>query len=162
MDFLIRITREQPDVAIVCMAPLANLAAACRKDPTFPERVGNLVVLGGTYLAQGNTDLFCSEYNFFKDPDSAQFVFDHFPSITLVPLESTFFQRMLPLEVNLKPYKQVHTAKGKMVMDSFRVAYTNMMDTYETCDPIAVAVAVLGDEIVQEMVCKPCYIETEG
>jgi len=104
VDFLIRITKEHKDVAIVCMAPLANLAAACRKDPSFPSRVSNLVVLGGTYLAQGNTDFFCSEYNFFKDPDSAQVVFDKFPSITLVPLEATFFQRMLPVEVNLKPY----------------------------------------------------------
>jgi len=49
-----------------------------------------------------------------------------------------------------------------MVMESYRDAYRNMMDCYETCDPIAVAVALLGDEIVQETVCKPCYIETEG
>ena len=37
-----------------------------------------------------------------------------------------------------------------------------MVDSYETCDPIAVAVALLGDEIVEQVIQKRCYIETEG
>lgn len=74
------------------------------KDPEFPSRVKNIVSIGGTYLGQGNTDYFSSEFNFFKDPVAAASVFDNFKDITLVPLETTYFQRGIHMELNLKPY----------------------------------------------------------
>lgn len=105
IDFIIRATNEQPgEITIICLAPLSNIGAAYQKDPTLPLRVKNLVIMGGTFLGQGNTDYFSSEYNFFKDPDSTALVFDNFDNLTLVPLESTFFQRDLPKEVTYKPY----------------------------------------------------------
>lgn len=36
-----------------------------------------------------------------------------------------------------------------------------MKDHYETCDPLAVAVA-MHPEIVEELIEKRCYIETKG
>lgn len=62
------------------------------------------MLLGGTYLAQGNTDYYSSEYNFFKDSEAAALVFDSLSDITMVPLEASFFQRYLPLDINQMPY----------------------------------------------------------
>ena len=55
-------------------------------------------------MAQGNTDYYSSEYNFFKDSEAAALVFDSLSDITMVPLETSFFQRYLPLDINQMPY----------------------------------------------------------
>ena len=103
VDFLIRITKEQPgQITIIGLAPLTNLAFALKKYPTFAQNVKNIVLLGGTYLSQGNTDYFCSEYNFFKDAEAAKVVFDSFTDITMVPIEACrSFRVMDPAKVSV-------------------------------------------------------------
>lgn len=61
-----------------------------------------------------------------------------------------------------KPFTQMQTPKGKLVHDSYRVAFKNLANHYETCDPFAVAVAFLGERLVEECIEKKCFIETEG
>ncbi len=53
------------------------------------------------------------------------------------------------------------TPRGKLVFDSFRHALEILVGQYETCDPIAVAVA-LQPEIVDKVIEKCCFIETKG
>ena len=92
IEFLLRASKEQPgEITLISIAPLSNIAAAVKADPDFPKRVKNLVIMGGTYLAQGNTDYYSSEFNFFKDPEAAQIIFDSFADITLLPVEATYF-----------------------------------------------------------------------
>lgn len=94
VDYLIRISKEIPnEITILALAPMSNLAAATRKDPEFPSRIKNVVMMGGTYLGQGNSDYYCSEFNIFKDAEGAALVFDTFQDITMLPVEATFFQR---------------------------------------------------------------------
>ena len=130
-------------------------------DASFASNIRDIVLLGGTYLAQGNTDYFSSEYNFFKDPDAAKVVFDNFLDITMVPIEACRVFRSMPSELIDKPFTQTQTAKGKLVHDSFRVAYKNLGSHYETNDPLAVAVA-MDPEVALEVIEKCCYIETKG
>lgn len=92
VDYLIRIAKEHPgEITLICQGPLSNIAAALEKDPSFASNLKNVVIMGGTYLAQGNTDYFSSEFNFFKDPSGAAKVFDMIEDITMVPVETTFF-----------------------------------------------------------------------
>lgn len=118
--------------------------------------------MGGTYIGQGNTDYFVSEYNFYKDPEAAAIVLDTFTDVTLIPVETTFCQRYLHQDIVTKPFIQKQTPKGKLVHDSYRVALKNLANHYETCDPFAVAVALLGGRFVKECIEKKCYVETEG
>ena len=105
VDYLIRVSKEIPnEITILALAPMSNLAAATRKDPEFPSRIKNVVMMGGTYLGQGNSDYYCSEFNIFKDAEGAALVFDTFKDITMLPVEATFFQRQIPREINIKPY----------------------------------------------------------
>ena len=88
---------ENPgEVTVIALAPLSNICAVIKKDPNFAKNVRNVVLMGGTYLSQGNTDYYCSEYNFFKDPDAASLVYSTIEDITMLPVETTFFQREFP------------------------------------------------------------------
>lgn len=87
---LIRLTRERPgELTLVALAPLTNLALALRLDPTLPERVGRLVVMGGAVTGLGNTGKVPAEFNIGFDPEAAHVVFEAFPQFDLVDWEAT-------------------------------------------------------------------------
>jgi purine nucleosidase len=87
---LLRLTRERPgELTLVALAPLTNLALALKLDPTLPERVARLVVMGGAVTGHGNTGKVPAEFNVGFDPEAAHVVFEAFPSFDLVDWEAT-------------------------------------------------------------------------
>jgi purine nucleosidase len=87
---LLRLTRERPgELTLVALGPLTNLALALRLDPTLPERVARLVVMGGAVTGHGNTGKVPAEFNIGFDPEAAHLVFEAFPSFDLVDWEAT-------------------------------------------------------------------------
>ena len=69
--FLVDITREHPDVWIVATGPLTNVAIALQRDPTLPERVAGISIMGGGTF--GNVTA-VSEFNIHFDPEAADIV----------------------------------------------------------------------------------------
>jgi purine nucleosidase len=87
---LLRLTRERPgELTLVALAPLTNLALALRLDPTLPERLARLVVMGGAVTGHGNTGKVPAEFNIGFDPEAAHVVFEAFPTFELVDWEAT-------------------------------------------------------------------------
>ena len=87
---LLRLTRERPgELTLVALAPLTNLALALRLDPTLPQRVRRLVVMGGAVTGHGNTGKVPAEFNVGFDPEAAHVVFEAFPGFDLVDWEAT-------------------------------------------------------------------------
>ena len=87
---LLRLTREHPgELTLVALAPLTNLALALRLDPTLPQRVKRLVVMGGAVTGHGNTGKVPAEFNIGFDPEAAHVVFESFPEFDLVDWEAT-------------------------------------------------------------------------
>jgi purine nucleosidase len=86
---LIRLTREHPDLTLIALAPLTNLALAVRIDPTLPQRVKRLVIMGGAVTGHGNTNIVPAEFNVGFDPEAAHVVFEAFPFFELVDWEAT-------------------------------------------------------------------------
>lgn len=87
---LIRLTRERPgELTLVALGPLTNLALALRLDPTLPERVKRLVIMGGAVTGHGNTGKIPAEFNIGFDPEAAHVVFEAFPMFDLVDWEAT-------------------------------------------------------------------------
>lgn len=84
---ILRLSRERPGLLLVCLGPLTNLALALRLDPTLPERIGRLVVMGGAVTGQGNTSV-SAEFNIAYDPEAAAIVFSGFPQFDLVDWEA--------------------------------------------------------------------------
>ncbi len=86
---ILRLTREQPGkLTLVALAPLTNLALALRLDPSLPQRVARLVVMGGAVTGLGNTGKVSAEFNVGFDPEAAHVVFEAFPRFDLVDWEA--------------------------------------------------------------------------
>lgn len=86
-------------LVLVAIAPLTNLALALKLDPTLPQRVAKLVVMGGAVTGRGNTHRVPAEFNIGFDPEAAHVVFSSWPQVTLVDWEATMrhgiaFERM--------------------------------------------------------------------
>lgn len=87
---LLRLTREHPgQLTVVALGPLTNLALALRLDPTLPDRVARLVIMGGAVNGHGNTLGVAAEFNIGFDPEAARVVFEGFPRFDLVDWELT-------------------------------------------------------------------------
>ena len=87
---ILRLTREYPgQLTLVALAPLTNLALALRLDPSLPQRVARLVVMGGAVTGLGNTGKVPAEFNIGFDPEAAHVVFEAFPDFDLVDWEAT-------------------------------------------------------------------------
>lgn len=84
---MLRLTRAQPDLTLVALGPLTNLALAVRLDPSLPQRVKRLVIMGGAVTGLGNTGRIPAEFNIGFDPEAAHVVFDAFPTFDLVDWE---------------------------------------------------------------------------
>ncbi|KAE8811825.1 nucleoside N-ribohydrolase 1a [Hordeum vulgare] len=61
-------------VTVVALGPLTNLALAVELDPSFPKKIGQIIILGGAYSVNGNVNP-AAEANIFGDPDAADIVF---------------------------------------------------------------------------------------
>ena len=73
---------------LVALGPLTNLALALSLDPTLPQRIARLVVMGGAVNARGNITP-AAEFNIHFDPEAARIVFAAFPRFDLADWEAT-------------------------------------------------------------------------
>lgn len=73
-------------VTLVACAPLTNLALFARMYPRLLPRLGRVVIMGGTYVAQGNTSPL-AEFNIRCDPEAARIVLTSGLPCELYPLD---------------------------------------------------------------------------
>ncbi|XP_053355164.1 uncharacterized protein si:ch211-201h21.5 [Clarias gariepinus] len=78
VNSLIRLVNEHPgQVSLVALGPLTNLALAVRVDPSIPQKLKDLYIMGGNMEGKGNM-MPCAEFNFFMDPESAYIVLEEY------------------------------------------------------------------------------------
>ena len=81
---MIRLCTQNPgEVTLVCLGPLTTVALACRLDESFPSKVKDVVIMGGTIRSKGNVTL-TGEFNWHKDPEAAHIVLSSFAKSTMV------------------------------------------------------------------------------
>ena len=89
VEMMLRLSHEHAGaLEIVAVGPLTNLAAALDADPTLPERIRQVTIMGGAALAPGNVSE-TAEANIWHDPEAAQVVFDAPWELTMVGLDVT-------------------------------------------------------------------------
>lgn len=74
VDFILKSIKETPDLSIIALGPLTNLAKALEEDAETFNKVKEIVSMGGAFKSHGN----CSpvaEFNYWVDPDAVKFVF---------------------------------------------------------------------------------------
>lgn len=88
-ELILRLSHEHAgELQLVAVGPLTNLAHALEADPTLPERIREVTIMGGAFLAPGNmTPL--AEANIHHDPEAAQRVLEASWRCTMVGLDVT-------------------------------------------------------------------------
>lgn len=85
---ILRLSHEHAGrLLLVALGPLTNIALALRLDPTLPDRVARLVVMGGAVTGQGNITP-AAEFNIYFDPEAAHIVLGAFPAYDLCDWEA--------------------------------------------------------------------------
>ncbi len=165
VDFLLEISRQYAgELVVIAQAPLTNLALAASLDPTFPDRVRTLVIMGGSNNAVGNV-LPLSEYNFFVDPEAARIVFQAGFNIRLVTWDVCLQDGVLGRE-DLAAIDRLDTPWSRFFMTTQRKVWEfnrTRAGIDGTTHPDALTVAVAIDEMLwQEGFFAWVDIETAG
>jgi len=79
---------------LVALGPLTNLALALKLDPSLPQRIQRLVVMGGAIHGHGNVTA-VAEFNIAFDPEAAHLVFNAFPHTEVADWEATMAHGIL-------------------------------------------------------------------
>jgi len=93
--FMIDKAREYDDLTIAAVGPQTNLALALALEPSLPEMLEDLYVMGGAAIIGGNVRP-TAEFNFYQDPEAAARVLES-GSVKMVGLDATE-QTHIPLE----------------------------------------------------------------
>ncbi|MHA2352807.1 MAG: nucleoside hydrolase [Candidatus Thorarchaeota archaeon] len=74
IDVIIEMARHFPgELEIITLGPLTNLAMAILKEPTLPDLIKRVYIMGGAGLGPGNISP-VAEFNFYVDAEAAHLV----------------------------------------------------------------------------------------
>jgi len=72
-EAIVRTIESNPDLVLVTLGPLTNVALALQRKPDIAAKVGRCVVMGGAPCCEGNVTP-AAEYNIWCDPEAARIV----------------------------------------------------------------------------------------
>ncbi len=116
VDAIIEAARATPDLVIVTLGPLTNLALALRKAPDIAGRVNRCVVMGGAACTNGNVTP-AAEYNIWCDPEAARIVFRSGMPLEMVGWEFSQGEFVLSLD-DIEAARQINTPYAQFAIDS--------------------------------------------
>jgi Inosine-uridine nucleoside N-ribohydrolase len=160
---ILRLSHEHAGrLVLVALGPLTNLALALRLDPTLPQRVARLVVMGGAVSAHGNITP-VAEFNVGFDPESAHVVLSGFPKYDLADWEATLAHGFHHREVEKwlaadSPRARFYDAISRQTR---LWSEDRRGDHWHSADALAMAWALEPDGAL-ETAERPVAVETEG
>jgi inosine-uridine nucleoside N-ribohydrolase len=93
VDVIMDLVGSNPGaITLVPVGPLTNIALAFLKDPTLPEKIPEIILMGGSIVG-GNASP-AAEANIYNDPEAARIVFRSGVPITMVDLGATSQARL--------------------------------------------------------------------
>ena len=160
---ILRLSHEHAGrLLLVALGPLTNLALALKLDPTLPERVGRLVVMGGAVTAHGNITP-AAEFNVYFDPEAAAIVFGAFPRFDLCDWEATLRHGFLHADIDA--WLAAGAARGRFYdaisRQTRRWAAGRRGERWHSADGLAMAYALDPGGAV-EAVERPLAVELAG
>ena len=153
-EAIVRLSQAHPgQLTLVCVGPLTNLALALNLEPTLPDLVSGVVVMGGAFHVPGNiTDH--AEFNIHCDPEAAALVFaaaGHFKRFTAIGLDVCHQVALVRSD-----YETCLSLEGAGAELFTRIARRQFEDRqwaeFYLYDPLALAVAATPDLITTESV----------
>ncbi|TWI06198.1 purine nucleosidase [Luteimonas cucumeris] len=160
---ILRLSREHAGrLLLVALGPLTNIALALKLDPTLPQRIARLVIMGGAVSSHGNITP-AAEFNIHFDPEAAHIVVEAFPRFDLVDWEAVLVHGLQQREVD-----------SWLSVDSPRARFYDMIsrqtrawsaerrgERWHSADALAMAHALHPDAATQ-MLERPVAVELAG
>jgi inosine-uridine nucleoside N-ribohydrolase len=157
------VDRWGPELTLVALGPLTNLAAAAALDARRLGRVGRVVVMGGAIAVQGNVTP-AAEFNFYVDPEAAAQVLELGLPVELVPLDVTrhvvLAQSALADRLRRCPDDRVARFILDFTLHGFAFGAAHEGGGIVLHDPLAMAVALDPDLVTLE--AMPVEVECDG
>lgn len=97
---------------VIATGPLTNLARAISRDPDIAKRIKDIYIMGGAVFVGGNITP-DAEFNFYSDPDAADYVLNSKIAITLIGLDVT--HKVNITEEDIEPFKRHKTRLAEFV-----------------------------------------------
>ncbi len=118
VNAIIDIARDTPELEVVTLGPLTNLALAIGKAPDIVDEIKRCVVMGGAACTNGNVTP-AAEYNIWCDPEAAQIVFRSGIPLEMVGWEFSTGAFALSLH-DIDALRQIGTAHADFTVDCNR------------------------------------------
>lgn len=149
---LVRLANSAPgEITLVALGPLTNLAIAAKIDPQLPGKFKRTVVMGGAYLAKGNSWIPAVEFNFYEDPEAAYIVLQEWDEVTIVPWETSIAYALSPDEA--RRLGSFGSPRAEFFRKSITKRFVEQIigpPAIHEPDGIAVMVAIEPDSILSE------------
>ena len=87
VGFLLDAARTVEGLHLLAVGPLTNIALALQADPTLPDRLAGITIMGGA--ASGGNVTAAAEFNVWADPEAAAIVLREGGPVTMVGLDVT-------------------------------------------------------------------------
>ena len=151
VDFLIETIMNSPvKITLIPTAPLTNIAMAMLREPRICERIGQIVMMGGS-MGKGNATP-SAEFNIYVDPEAASIVFDSGVPIVMVGLDVTE-KALITAEHIAKIRKH-----GTIIANTF----SRLLSWYSAnVNSLCGDGAALHDPCAVAVVCDPTLLTTE-
>ena len=152
IDMIIETARHFPGVLeIVTLGPLTNLAMALLKEPTLPDLVKRVYIMGGAGLGPGNITP-VAEFNFFVDAEAAHLVMKSKLAKTVVGwdvcMAETFINRSDITHLNSLGLLGEFAVRCNASVIEFNKGWGK--DGFDLPDPTTVAVALYPDIVTKQ------------
>ncbi|KAM4796454.1 inosine-uridine preferring nucleoside hydrolase-like [Rhinophrynus dorsalis] len=148
------INQHQNQISLVALGPLTNLALAVKMDPTLPNKLHQLYIMGGNLKGRGNRTV-CAEFNFYLDPEAAHIVLNEFTCPTFIAALEFTRENSLTMEF-FQSWVNQDTPKAKFMKKI--TARWPQMKSFVSYDAYAMAAAIDGSIITD---CLECAVSVE-
>lgn len=165
VDAIVALANRYPgDLEMIAQAPLTNIALAVHKDPSLPEKIARLWIMGGSNNALGNITP-AAEFNFYVDPEAAHIVLEAGFETTIVPWDVCLADGVL-MRDELQAILSMHTKLSEFYLAVNSAAWEFMRSHAETGgvdgighpDSLMMAMAIDSSVRVES---KRCFVDVE-
>ncbi|WP_119070914.1 nucleoside hydrolase [Aggregatilinea lenta] len=161
------VNRHAGDITLIATGPLTNVALALMQDPDLPQKVQQLIIIGGAFgfdrsaALNATGDNPVSEWNIYVDPEAAKLVFHAGFRLAALGLDVATHHDINLLEPEIERLKAATTPEAKFALDIIAFTTGRGFGTYTALiDSTAIAAALHPD--LFEFVPIHVDVETQG
>ncbi|XP_069828465.1 nucleoside hydrolase-like [Dendropsophus ebraccatus] len=167
---MLRLVNEYSgQVSLVATGPLTNLALAVNMDPTFPQKIKSLFIMGGNMESRGNVTV-CGEFNFACDPEAAYIVLNSFDCPTKIAtweftlrndLPWDFYHEWISQNTEKAEFMKKISAHSETFIKKCAEEKEEWAKGFVSCDSYAMAAAI-DDNFVTDAIKCVVGVELSG